>query len=117
MLRLHADFRRRHGLAPLPIVWTIAEDLDAAIGRATLNEPIALASPRPVVGGVISGFRRVFWRILKPIFDRQTDVNRSLIRVIDALLREREEHRYIHHDLSRRIAQLERQAQQSERDE
>ncbi len=113
MLQLHADFRRRHGLPPVP---SLAEDLDQARGRMVLNEPSVLHSPRPVIGQAIEGTRKVFWRILKPVFDRQTDLNRSLIRVLDALLAEREQHRHVHYDLSLRVAELERRVRLAERE-
>jgi hypothetical protein len=113
MLRLHADFRRRHGLPPLP---SLAEDLDDARRHAILNEPGVLRSPRPVIGQAIQGTRRVLWKILKPVFDRQTDLNRSLIRVLDAVLAEREHHRHVHYDLSVRVAELERRLRLAERE-
>lgn len=113
MLQLHADFRRRHGLPPVP---SLADDLDQARGRMVLNEASVLHSPRPVIGQAIQGTRKVFWRILKPVFDRQTDLNRSLIRVLDALLAEREHHRHVHYDLSLRVAELERRLRLAERE-
>lgn len=113
MLRLHADFRRRHGLPPMP---DVADDLNQARLRVVLNEPSVLQSPRAVVGRAIEGTRHVFWKILKPVFDRQTDMNRSLIRVLDALLQEREHHRHVHYDLSRRVSELERRLRLAERE-
>ena len=113
MLRLHADFRQRHGLPPLP---SLAEDLDDARRHVILNEPGVLRSPRPVIGQAIEGTRRVLWKILKPVFDRQTDLNRSLIRVLDAVLAEREQHRHVHYDLSVRVAELERRLRLAERE-
>ena len=113
MLRLHADFRQRHGLPPVP---SIADDLDQARRRVVLNEPDVVHSPRPVFGQAIAGARRVFWRIQKPVFDRQTAMNRSLIRVLEALLAEREHHRHVHYDLSLRVAELERRLRLAERE-
>ena len=113
MLRLHADFRHRHGLPPVP---SIADDLDQARRRMVLNEASVLESPRPLIGQAIAGTRRVIWRILKPVFDRQTDMNRSLIRVLEALLAEREHHRHVHYDLSLRVAELERRVRLAERE-
>jgi hypothetical protein len=113
MLRLHADFRRRHSLPPAP---DVAADLDQARERTVLNEPGVLNSPRSLVGPAIQRARRVFWRILKPVFDRQTDMNRSLIRVLEALLAEREHHRHVHYDLSLRVADLERRMRLAERE-
>jgi hypothetical protein len=113
MLRLHADFRQRHGLPPVP---SIADDLDQARRRVVLNDPSVLRSPRPVIGRVLERTRRVFWKVLKPVFDRQTDMNRSLIRVLEALLAEREHHRHVHYDLSLRVAELERRLRLAERE-
>jgi hypothetical protein len=110
MLRLHADFRQRHGLPPVPSAWTVDEDFEEARRHARLNEPDVLRSPRPVIGPAIEGTRRIAWKLLKPVFDRQTEMNRLLLRVLDQLVRDREDHRHIHYDLSVRVAQLERQA-------
>ena len=35
MLRLHGDFRRRHGLPPLPTAWTLLDDMEALRSRAS----------------------------------------------------------------------------------
>jgi hypothetical protein len=113
MLRLHADFRRRHGLPPVP---SVTEDLEDARRRVMLNDPGVLRSPRPIIGPALQGTRRVLWKILKPIFDRQTELNRSLIRVLEALLAERERHRHVHYDLSLRFAELERRVRLAERE-
>jgi hypothetical protein len=113
MLRLHADFRRRHGLPPMP---DLAADLDEARRRVALNDSSVLQSPRSVIGPAIQGARRVLWRILQPVFDRQTDMNRSLIRVLEALLEERAHHRHVHYHLSLRVTDLERRLRWAERE-
>lgn len=84
MLRLHADFRRRHGLPPRSAgsLFEVLEDLKR---RSVLNEPGVLDSPRPVFGRAIEGVRRVLWKILLPIFDRQTEVNRETIRAVEVI--------------------------------
>ena len=113
MLRLHADFRQRHGLSPVP---SIADDLDQARRQVVLNEPNVLHSPRPVIGRAVESTRRLLWKVLKPVFDRQTEMNRSLVRVLEALLAEREHHRHVHYDLSLRVAELERRLRLAERE-
>lgn len=132
MRRLHADFRQRHGLPPVP---SIDDDLDLARRRVVLNDASVLQSPRPVIGRAVERTRRVLWKtlkpvfgravehtrralwkILKPVFDRQTDMNRSLTRVLEALLAEREHHRHVHYDLSLRVAELERRLRLAERE-
>ena len=81
-----------------------------------LNEPNVLRSPRPVIGRAVERTRRLLWKVLKPVFDRQTEMNRSLIRVLEALLAEREHHRHVHYDLSLRVAELERRLRLAERE-
>jgi hypothetical protein len=107
MLDLHADFRRRHGLPPLPTAWTLARDLDTLRARAYLTEPDLLRSPAPLVGPVLTLVRRVLWDVLKPLFYRQTEVNRDVILALEALAREREQMRHAHYVLSERLAELE----------
>jgi hypothetical protein len=107
MLRLHADFRRRHGLPPLPSAWTLLEDLETLKERYALNQPQILHSPRGGIGPAIERTRRVLWKILKPVFDRQTEVNWQLILAIEALVRDRQQSRHVYHALSRRINDLE----------
>jgi hypothetical protein len=84
MLQLHADFRRRHGL-PVPTVGTLFETLENLKHRSVLNEPGVLNSPRPFIGRALESVRRVLWKILLPIFDRQTEVNSETIRAIELL--------------------------------
>jgi hypothetical protein len=107
MLRLHADFRKRHGLPPVSSAWTLLEDLEDLKPRSALNEPAVLASPRAVMGPAIKATRRVLWKILKPVFDRQTEVNRDVIRALEALLRDRQQSRQAYHALVLRISELE----------
>ena len=51
--------------------------------------------------------RRVFWTVLKPLFYRQTEVNRDVILALEALAREREQNRHAQFVLAERIAALE----------
>ncbi|MDH3226757.1 MAG: hypothetical protein OEM67_06675, partial [Thermoleophilia bacterium] len=53
MLELHADFRRRHGLPPVPSSWTLHDHLQTLWSRASLVERDLLSSPRPVIGTVL----------------------------------------------------------------
>jgi hypothetical protein len=118
MLRLHADFRRRHGLLPATSEWTLLEDLDDLKPRSMLNESGVLASPRAGIGPALEAVRRVLWKILKPVFDRQTEVNRDVIRALEALMRDRQQNRKQYHELLLQISELERAiARLDERDE
>lgn len=107
MLQLHADFRRRHGLPPLPTAWTLADDMAQLRGRASLTDPGLLRSSAPAVGSTLTRVRRLLWDVLKPLFFRQTEVNRDLILALEALAREREQNRHAHYVLSERVAELE----------
>jgi hypothetical protein len=107
MLRLHADFRRRHALPPLPTAWTLLEDLNALRPRSALTDPSLLRSPAAVVGGPLSAARRIIWTILKPLFYRQTEVNRDVLLALEALARDREQARHAHYVLSERLSELE----------
>jgi hypothetical protein len=107
MLNLHEDFRRRHGLPPLPTAWTLAEHLQALRGRASLVEASVMRSRAQVVGAALTAGRRVLWGILKPLFYRQTEVNRDVVLALEALARDREQSRHAHHVLSERISALE----------
>jgi hypothetical protein len=118
MVRLHAEFRRRHGLPPWPSIWTLSERLEELKGRSALNEASVLRSPRPVIGRPVELARRFLWKLLKPLFDRQTDVNRDLIAGLEALERDRRDRRYAEVGLSVRVNELEKwQAMLRERDE
>ena len=105
MLRLHADFRRRHALPPLPTAWTLLDDMKALRSRASLADPGVLESR--ALGGALSIVRRMFWSVLKPLFYRQTEVNRDVIFALEALAREREQARHAHFVLAERVAELE----------
>jgi hypothetical protein len=107
MLRLHADFRKRHGLPPVWSEWTLLEGLEDLKPRSALNEPVVLASPRAGIGPALEALRRVLWKILKPVFDRQTEVNRDVIRALEALMRDRQKNRQADHALSLRISEIE----------
>jgi hypothetical protein len=105
MLQLHGDFRRRHGLPPLPTAWTLLEDMKALRSRASLTEPGVLESR--ALGGALTFVRRLFWGVMKPLFYRQTEVNRDVILALEALAREREQNRHAQFVLGERIAELE----------
>jgi hypothetical protein len=108
MLGLHADFRRRHGLGPPPRnAWTLLEQLGSVKAKAALNRSQILHSPRRGVGPAIEAVRRVLWKTLKPVFDRQTEVNEELIVVLEALAQERQQNRNAAHALSSRVTDLE----------
>ena len=107
MLRVHADFRRRHALPPLPTAWTLLDDMRALRTRATLADTSVLESRAPLAGRVLTGARRFLWTVLKPLFYRQTEVNRDVILALEALAREREQQRHAHFVLAERVAELE----------
>jgi hypothetical protein len=107
MLRLHADFRQRHALPPLPTVWTLADHIAQLRPRATLVDTRFLESRAPLVGRVLTGARRLLWAVLKPLFYRQTEVNRDMILALEALTRDREHTRHAHFVLAERVAELE----------
>jgi hypothetical protein len=111
MIGLHADFRERHGLPPLPTAWTLADHLDLLQPRSSLVAPDVLLSPRGgIAGRVLNAARRVAWEILKPIFYRQSEVNRDVLQALDALARDRETRRAEQFILSARVWELERKA-------
>ena len=105
MLRLHGDFRRRHGLPPLPTTWTLLDDMNALRPRASLTDPGVLESR--ALGGALTLVRRILWTVMKPLFYRQTEVNRDVIFALEALAREREQNRHAHFVLAERVAELE----------
>jgi hypothetical protein len=107
MLRLHADFRRRHALPPLPTAWTLLDDMQALRARATLVDMRVLESRAPLAGRIVTRARRLLWTVLKPLFYRQTEVNRDVILALEAMAREREEHRHAVFVLAERVAELE----------
>ena len=105
MLRLHADFRRRHGRPPLPTAWTLLDDMKVLRARASLTDPGVLESR--ALGGALTFVRRMLWTVMKPLFYRQTEVNRDVIFALEALAREREQSRHAHFVLAERVAELE----------
>lgn len=107
MLRLHADFRQRHALPPLPTAWTLLDEMQSLRARATLVDTGVLESQAPLIGGVLTSGRRFLWTLLKPLFYRQTEVNRDLVLALEAIAREREQHRHAHFVLAERVAELE----------
>jgi hypothetical protein len=111
MLRLHAAFRERHRLPPLPTAWTLPDHLEALGSRSSLVEPRALLSRRGgIAGSALNAARRAVWEILKPLFHRQSEVNRDVLQALEALARDRDTRRTEHHILSARIWALERRA-------
>jgi hypothetical protein len=107
MLRLHADFRQRHALPSLPTAWTLLDEMQRLRARATLVDTGVLESQAPLIGGVLTSGRRFLWTLLKPLFYRQTEVNRDLVLALEAIAREREQHRHAHFVLAERVAELE----------
>jgi hypothetical protein len=107
MLQLHADFRTRHGLPPLPTAWTLLEHLEELRGRSSITDRTLRRSPQRVLGRALEGARAIAWEVLKPIFHRQAEVNRDVILALEALARDREESRHAQHALSARISELE----------
>ena len=105
MLRLHTDFRRRHNLPPLPTAWTLLDDMKQLRARASLADPGVLESR--ALGGVMTSLRRFVWSVLKPLFYRQTEVNRDVIFALEALARDREQNRHAQFVLAERVAELE----------
>jgi len=85
MIRLHADFRQRHGLPPLSSAANLFDRVEALRLRSALNDPAVLKSPRPGIGPVLEVARRILWKTLKPLFDRQTEVNRDLLVAIEMM--------------------------------
>ena len=105
MLRLHTDFRRRHNLPPLTTAWTLLDDMKRLRARASLADPGVLESR--ALGGALTSLRRFVWSVLKPLFYRQTEVNRDVIFALEALARDREQNRHAHFVLAERVAELE----------
>jgi hypothetical protein len=108
MLALHADFRQRHGLPPVPSSWTLRDHLHALQRRSSLVERDLLRSPKPVIGAALKTVRTVVWTLLQPIFYRQSEVNRDVLLALEALARDSEARRSAHDSLSARVAELER---------
>ena len=111
MIRLHAGFRERHGLPPLPTAWTLADHLNVLRPLSSLAEPSLRVSRRSgIVSSAANAARRVVWELLNPIFYRQSEINRVVLLALEALSRDRETRLAEHHILSARIWELERQA-------
>lgn len=111
MLRLHGDFRSRHRLPPLRTAWTLLDDMKALRARASLTGPDVLESR--ALGGALTVVRRILWNVMKPLFYRQTEVNRDVILALEALAREREQGRHAHFVLAERLAELEAEVARS----
>ena len=77
--------------------------MQALRARATLVDTGVLESRAPLV----TLARRLLWTVLKPLFYRQTEVNRDVILALEAMAREREQHRHAHFVLAERVAELE----------
>jgi hypothetical protein len=107
MLALHADFRRRHGLPPVPNPWTVRDHLHTLWGRASLVERDLLRSPKPLIGTALKTTRTLVSTLLRPIFHRQSELNRDVLLALEALARDSEARRRAHDALSTRIAELE----------
>jgi hypothetical protein len=107
MLQLHAEFRHRHGLPPLPSSWTLSDHLAALRTRAALSDPALLRSHTRIGNRLLSAVRQLLWDVLKPIFFRQTAVNQDVVLALEALARDRVERRHSQHVLSERITALE----------
>jgi hypothetical protein len=107
MLDIHADFRRRHGLPALPTAWTLPDFLRELRGRSLLTDPELLGSPRPGVGGLLTRARALVWSLLKPLFFRQSEVNRDVVLALEALARDHEHALHVQRALTSRIAELE----------
>lgn len=107
MVRLHAEFRRSHGLPPLPTAWSLLEYLRTLRGRSSLVDPQLLRSRRPAVGGLLGAARTFVGKFVKPVFHRQSAVNHDLIVALEALARDRDETRRANHALTARVFELE----------
>ena len=108
MLELHADFRSRHGLPPVPSPWTLPDHLRPLWSRASLIDRDLLSSPRPVIGTILETARKTLASLLHAIFYRQSELNRDLLLTLETLTRDSEARRRAHDALSARIAELER---------
>lgn len=94
IIRVQDDFRLTHGLEPLSSPWRKLEG--PVLGRlANLGTLADLAgspiprSHRRGVGKIIETTRRIVWKVLQPILDRQTAFNRELLVIVDDMARDR----------------------------
>ncbi len=117
MHRLHDDFRTRHGLPPVPTAWTLRDHLRSVGARSSLVDGAVMSSPRAVVGGPLNAARRAIFGVLRPIFYRQSEVNRDVLLALEALNRDSTANRGSHDALSARIADLETQVARLRRPE
>ncbi len=107
MVRLHDHFRRQHGRPPLPTAWALQDLLGGLRDRGLLTDPRLLGSPRPGIGGLLTRARVALWQILKPLFFRQSEVNRDVVLALEALARDRDHALHVNRALSARVADLE----------
>jgi len=107
MVRLQADFRRRHNLPPVKNAWTLVEAIETLKTRSALNDARILRSPRAGIGKAVETARHAFWKLLKPVFDRQTEVNRGGIGALQMLMRECERNQEANLALMARVQRLE----------
>ena len=107
MLRIHDDFRSRHGLPPVTTQWTLRDHLRAVSTRSSLVDGAVLTSPRPLFGAALNAARGAIFGLLRPLFYRQSEVNRDVLFALDALSRDSAANRGTHDALSARIAELE----------
>jgi hypothetical protein len=108
MLAIHADFRKRHGLPPLPDAWTLRDHLSGVRNRSSLVDTALLRSPRTGIGAVLTRVRTMLWTLLSALFYRQSEVNRDVLLALEALARDSDARRAAHDALSARIVELER---------
>ena len=107
MLRLHDMFRQRHGLPALPTAWALDDLLQNVRARALLTDPSVLDSQRRGTGAVLTRIRVALWHGLKPLFFRQSEVNRDVVLALEALARDHAHTLHVHRALSARLADLE----------
>jgi hypothetical protein len=97
MRQLHDALRLQQGLEPVPSAWTFADaasfetlrdDIARLRDRAVLSGDAVLGSHRAGVGGAIKVVRTAVWKVLKPVFDRQSDVNLEQLRLVEAFILE-----------------------------
>jgi len=107
MLQTHDAFRQRHGLPPVPTAWALDRLLGDLRARALLTDPSILRSDRGGTGAIVTRIRVTLWGLLKPLFFRQSEVNRDLTLALDALARDHAHTLHVHRAFSARLADLE----------